>query len=59
MENLTDAYQVMKFAGEEIDSLDLSTESARYWDLNNLWWDAATIYVPKMKELNDLTKKSH
>ncbi len=50
MENIVDCYQVMKFAGDELDHIELTEENnKRYWDLNNLWWDAATLYVPRKK----------
>lgn len=43
--NLIDFYQVMKFCGEEIDSLNFETESYRYCELNSLWWDAMEKYT--------------
>ena len=48
MESMEDCYQVMKFCGDEIDNLEMTYENeVNYWDLNNFWWSAATIYVPK------------
>ena len=75
MENLIDCYTVMKVTGEMIDAMgyqpanyqnwNLSSqvqeipEVVTYWNLNNLWWSAASIYVPEMKRLNNLSGPSN
>lgn len=60
MENTIDTYQVMKMAGEHLDEIsEQPNRMKEYWDWNNLWWDAATIYVPEMHRLNQQSKNSH
>ena len=59
MENLTDCYTVMKITGDMIDECGKNGTAHDYWDLNNLWWSAASIYVPEMKRLNNLSGPSN
>lgn len=51
-ENLIDLFQVMKFAGTEIDQIFSNPfvsyeDNMRYFDLRKLWFNAASQYAAK------------
>ena len=62
-ESIDDLYQVMKFAGDEIDllhdkSLNIK-DHENYWDLMDLWWNAGSVYANEMIQINNGTRRDN